>query len=511
MLKYLIGIDVGTSALKTALFTLDGRAVAQADAPYPVHYPHPGWAEQHPDDWWRALCTAMKQMLGEAGVNPRDVAAIGVAGQSWSAVLIDSQGQALNRTPIWMDTRSRACCQDAVRTIGEDAIFSISGNPLQPTYTLPKLLWYQKHQPELMRCADKVLQSNGYIVYRLTGSVTQDKSQGYGFAFFDMQHGTWNLSLARAFGISPSLLPDIGDCHQMAGHVTAEAARQTGLCEGIPVVLGGLDAACGTLGAGVYQNGQTQEQGGQAGGMSICMDHMIADRRLILSRHVVPDLWLLQGGAVGGGGLLRWIRQEFCLHEENLARSSGASAYAEMDRAAAAIPPGSEGLVFLPYMAGERSPIWDPDAKGVLFGLDYAKTRAHVIRAGMEGAAFALRHNCETAANAGAAISSLHAMGGAANSKVWTQIKADITGHTIRVPSSDTATALGAALLAGVGVGAYAGFEEAVRQTVSIRRTHVPDPAVKSLYDKAYRTYRQLYDNTKNLMKEAAHESGGIT
>ena len=500
----LIGIDIGTSGCKAALFDLDGQVLGQAEETYPVYYPQPGWAEQDPDHWWTGACRALRRLLPEASVEPGRVAGIGVAGQSWSAVLIDQDGHALGRTPIWMDTRARDCCDAATARLGENRIFAVGGNALNPSYTLPKLLWYQQQFPEMMDSADKVLQSNGYIVYRLTGSVSQDLSQGYGYAFFDMQKGAWDKPLAQDFGVRVSLLPDIVPCHQVVGHVTETAARQTGLLPGTPVVAGGLDAACGTLGAGVFRSGQTQEQGGQAGGMSICMDRMAADKRLILSRHVVPGLWLLQGGTVGGGGILRWMRDEFFAQEALLAKEQHGSVYHQMDRAAEGIAAGCDGLVFLPYMAGERSPIWDPDARGVFFGLDYAKTRAHMIRAGMEGTAFALRHNCETAEAAGAAINDLHAMGGAANSEIWTQIKADVTGYTIHVPSSDTATALGAALLAGVGTGVYDGFEQAVGKTVRIQRTHIPNSDAGKAYDKNYRIYRKLYEQLKDLMKEAA-------
>jgi xylulokinase len=284
------------------------------------------------------------------------------------------------------------------------------------------------------------------------------------------------------------------------GAVSAEAARLTGLKAGIPVVAGGLDAACGALGAGVYRAGQTQEQGGQAGGMSICMDRCVADRRLILGRHVVPETWLLQGGSVGGGGALRWMSQELCAQDGLDAAEAGTGIFQMMSAQAERVAPGSNGLLFLPYMAGERSPIWNPRAKGVFYGLDYAKTRAHMIRACMEGVAYSLRHNLQTAEEAGASAGVLHAMGGSANSRVWTQIKADVTGRRIEVPSSDVATMLGAALLAGVGVGAYGGFEAAVRDTVQMTRAHEPDPVNAPVYDHGYGQYRRLYESLKEMM-----------
>lgn len=497
----LLGIDIGTSACKTTLFQPNGTVVAQGSAAYPVLYPQPGWAEQNPKDWWRAACTATRTMLEQQRIAPAQIAGVGIDGQSWAAIPVSRDGTVLCNTPIWMDTRAAAVCDRLRDTIGEDAIFQVCGNPLQPTYTLPKVLWYREHRPEVYRQADKILQSNSYIAFRLTGQICQDLSQGYGYHCFDMQRGRWDSALCAEMGLRPSLLPEIVPCHQLIGAVTAEAAAQSGLAVGTPVVAGGLDAACGALGTGVLQPGETQEQGGQAGGMSICMDRCCADPRLILSQHVVPGRWLLQGGTVGGGGVIRWFEEQFGAAEQSAAQLRGTSSFQEMDALAAAVQAGADGAVFLPYMAGERSPIWNPDAKGVYYGLDYSKTRGHLIRASMEGVAFSLRHNLMIAQQAGAEVGRLRAMGGAANSRVWTQIKSDVTGKPIDVPSADTATTLGAALLAGVAVGVYQSFSDAVAQTVRVRRTHEPNGALAETYNAAYETYLALYTQLKPLMK----------
>ena len=502
MNTYLLGIDLGTSACKAALFTPDGAVVKQANAAYPVYYPHPGWAEQNPDEWWDGVCRAVREVLETSGINPAEIAGIGIDGQSWSAVAVDAEGKVLINNPIWMDSRSQDQCDRIAHTLGSDRVFNVCGNPLNPAYSLPKILWYKDEHPDVYAKTDKILQSNGFIAFRLTGEYSQDKSQGYGHACFDMRNAKWDYDFARDLGIRTDLLPEVCDCHQVIGRVTEKAAAETGLCAGTPVVAGGLDAACGTLGAGVYKNGQTQEQGGQAGGMSICIDKYAADERLILSCHVVPDLWILQGGTVGGGGAIKWLSEQVCAAEGMLAKENGTSIFEEMSTAAETIAPGSDGLVFLPYMSGERSPIWDIHAKGVYFGLNYAKTRAHMIRSCMEGVAFSLRHNLEIAAQAGAPVSEMHAMGGAANSRVWTQIKADVTGCTIHVPASDTASTLGAAILAGVGVGVYPDFENAVSRTVSVRRTHTPNPANYAAYDRNYNKYLKLYTQLKDLMRE---------
>ena len=500
MKEVLLGIDIGTSSCKLAAFSGDGKVLAQENKNYSVSYPRSGWAEQNPDDWWNAVCAAARGLLRN-GVSADDIRGIGVDGQSWSAIAVDRYGRVLCNTPIWMDTRAQKICRNLKVRFGEDRLFHTNGNPVQPMYTMPKVLWYQQQEPEVYRNTYKILQSNSFIVYRLTGVITQEPSQGYGWNCYDIARGAWNTELCREMGVDPALLPDIVPCHAIVGNVTEEAAQETGLPAGIPVVAGGLDAACGALGAGVLHPGETQEQGGQAGGMSICTAACQMEPHLILGAHVVPGRWLLQGGTVGGGGAVNWFEKEFCAEERALAKKKGTNSLMEMDAAAQGIPAGSEGLLFLPYLAGERSPIWDPNAKGVFYGIDFSKTRAHFARAVMEGVAYSLRHNLEVAEQAGARSETLRSMGGVANSRLWMQIKADVTGKKFVVPSSDTATALGAAILAGVGTGLYRDFEDAVQKTVTIRREFIPDPENAVVYSEGYAAYRGLYQALKNIMQ----------
>lgn len=507
MQQYLLGIDIGTSACKTALFDREGNVISTAAREYKVYYPKPGYAEQDPGEWWEAVCLAVRQMREAKQIPTEAIAGIGIDGQSWSAIAVDKKGEVLTNTPIWMDTRAVGICQEIQERIGADALFSLTGNPLQPSYSTAKVLWYQRHLPEVYAHTCKILQSNSYIAFRLTGNMTQDLSQGYGFHCFNMHTGQWDEAMCEALGIPRSFLPEICPSHAVVGTVTETAARECGLSAGIPVVAGGLDAACGALGAGVIHPGETQEQGGQAGGMSICTDTYRADPRLILGFHVVPGTWLLQGGTTGGGGVMRWLEREFGTYEQEEGKRQGKSALTLFNEAAEQIPAGSDGLVFLPYMAGERSPIWDPDAKGLFYGLDFRKTKAHFIRSAMEGVACSLRHNLEVAEQAGARVDVLRAMGGSANSLLWTQIKSDLTGKPVAVPSSDTATTLGAALLAGVGIGMYSDFEEAVKCTVREKRMHRPNPEYREVYEKTYRIYRELYPQLCELMRKEQADS----
>ena len=501
MKPYLLGIDIGTSACKAAIFDRSGEVIASASEEYPVDYPHPGWAEQDPQDWWRAVCTAIRRMAAD-GVDLSEIAGIGIDGQSWSAIPVDQAGNVLAKTPIWMDTRAQDICDEYNERVGADQIFQTAGNSLQPSYTTAKILWYRRNLPEVYRRTYKILQSNSYIAFRLTGNMTQDISQGYGLHCFNMRTGTWDEKLCEALEIPGSLLPDIFPSHAVIGTVSSQAAKESGLTAGTPVAAGGLDAACGTLGAGVVHPGETQEQGGQAGGMRICIDTYQADPRLILGYHVVPGRWLLQGGTTGGGGVMRWLEREFGAYEREAGLSRQKSSLELFNEAAEAVSPGCDGMIFLPYMSGERSPIWDPDAKGVYYGMDFGKTKGHFIRAAMEGVAYSLHHNLEIAREAGAEAEVLRAMGGSANSLLWTQIKSDITGKPIVVPSSDTATTLGAAILAGVGVGMYGSFEEAVELTVKEKRRHEPNPEHRETYERNYQIYLELYEQLKGMMKK---------
>ncbi|MFD0680209.1 MULTISPECIES: xylulokinase [unclassified Paenibacillus] len=490
---YLVGIDIGTSGCKVALFDTEGTVLFQGTEPYPTHYPQPGHAEQNPDDWWRAVCVNLQAMFKQTGVLPDQIKGIGVDGQSGAAIPVDRQGQPLRNAIIWLDRRAAPQCDQLIQTIGPDRLFEVSGNPMAPSYVTGKIRWIQQNETEAYKQSSKFLQCNSYIVYKLTGEYSQDVSQGNGLHAFNIGTKSWDYNLAEQMGIAPELLPSIYECSDIVGGVTALAASVTGLAVGTPVVAGGLDAACATLGAGAIHVGEVQEQGGQAGGMSIVMDQPIKNKKLILSCHVVKDMWILQGGTVGGGSL-NWLRREFA----GESKDSG-QFFQQVNEEAMRIRAGSEGLVFLPYMAGERSPIWDPEAKGVFIGLSYEKTRGHMARAIMEGCAFALQHNLRTAEESGARINILHSTGGAANSALWTQIKADVTEKTFKVSSSDSATTLGAAILAGVGTGIYRNYEDAVARTVRMSREQMPNSDNQQIYRTVYDIYLETYSRLQDL------------
>ncbi len=502
----LLGVDIGTSSVKATLFDTEGTALESSTKTYNLYYPHHAYVEQDPKEWWESTCAAIKECLKNSGICGNDIAAVGIAGQSWSAIPMDKYGEVICNTPIWMDTRAKAICERVNSQIGNERIFNVAKNPFKPMYSTPKIIWFKENKPEVYKKADFFLQSNSYIAYKMTGKISQDKSQCYGLHFYDMGKGVYDETLADELKVDLSKFPEISECHDVVGEIMKNAAAATGLAVGTPVVAGGLDAACGTLGAGVFRDGQTQEQGGQAGGMSICESEAIGHEKLILSNHVVSGKWLLQGGTVGGGGAMNWFNRELGFFEQIQGKKEDISSFEVLSREAGEVSLGAEGLIFLPYMSGERSPIWDENAKGVFFGLDYSKKRKHMVRALMEGVAFSLRHNVETARQAGADIESFNAMGGSANSKVWTQIKADVTGIPVNVAKSDTATTWGAAVIAGLGVGIYKDIGDAMEGRVEIKRTHEPDINKHSKYTEYYELYIEIYDKLKSTMEKLSNK-----
>lgn len=492
MKDLLLAIDQGTSGCKMTVFDIDGNVIADTTRSYETFYPHEDWVEQDCEQWWNVIVDGIRDMVSENKFKPEQIKGIGVDGISWACIPIDRNGKVLFPTMIWLDRRAKAEAEWMKQVVGETDLIQLSGNPVDACYITPKMLWLKHNYPDIFDKTDKFLQSNSFIVYRMTGKLSQDYSQGYGFHFFNMKTGQLDEEMATKLGLSTELVAPFYHSHEVVGGITQSVAELTGLCAGTPVVAGGLDAACCTLGAGVIHVGQTQEQGGQAGGMSIVTDSALIHDRLILGYHVVPDLWLLQGGTTGGGGTLNWFNKELGFFEKQVALETQKNSFEIMSEEAESIAPGSDGLVFLPYMKGERSPIWNSNAKGIFYGITFDKTRSHLIRSMMEGVAYSLRHNIETAKEVNAQVNVLTSVGGSSNSSVWTQLKADMTGCPIEVPYSDYATTLGSAILAGVGVGLYKDFEEAVQKTVRVQKRYTPNAETKKIYDEGYSMYSKI-------------------
>lgn len=503
---YIVTVDIGTSSTKTALWTLAGDLVAEASSAYALERPAPLWAEIDPERWWEALCATVAAVVSTAGAGPHDVAAIGVDAIGWTLIPTDAEFRALTPAITWLDRRAEAEAAALRATPDAERLVALAANPLDAAYITPKLVWLRRNRPAVFAAARWFLDATGYIVARLTGEPGCDLTQAYGFHCFDLAGARWDEGAARAIGVPLDRLPPLRACGALAGGLTAAAAQRIGLAAGTPVLGGCLDAAAGALGAGVTRPGQTQDQGGQAGGMGMSISSVVVEPRLILSHHVLPGQYLLQSGTVGGGSL-GWFRDVLGQIEATAASMIGATPFELFSRQAEAAPPGAGGLIFLPYMAGERTPLWSSAARGVFFGLSYSTTRGAILRAIMEGCAFAVYDNLRLAEALGFGVSEWLGAGGATHSEVWCQIKADVTGRPFvvarRADGGEGGHGLGLFALAAGALGQTSDVGALVEAMLPRRRVYEPDPQRHALYGELFGVYlslsRGLHDDFERL------------
>ncbi|MEZ4859715.1 MAG: FGGY-family carbohydrate kinase [Caldilineaceae bacterium] len=489
----LIGIDIGTTSTKAVLFDSQGVLLAQAAQEYPTAYPHPNWAEQDPEDWWRATCAVLQQIFAAPRFDAIRVAGIGVSCQAPTMAAVDQQGRPLYPALIWLDRRSEPQCTWLREQVGEDRIAGINGGRVDPYYLAPKLLWFKQHEPQRYRATHQVLQANGYVVQKLTGAFCMDRSHGPITSLFDSVHQNWSTELLTASGVDVAKLPRLADCADVVGEVTTTAAAATGLAAGTPVIAGMTDGTAAGIEAGLIQVGDAVEMTGQSTVLLICNDQPYLGTDLIPLGHAVPGRHLVVGALVASGGALRWFRDQLGEVERQEAARLGVDAFDLLSQAATQSPVGSNRLVFLPYMYGERSPIWDSDARGVFFGLSLATQKRDLVRAIMEGAAYGLRHNLEVAATAGFNAATLACVGGGARSALWNQIKANVLQRPIRLPQAATGAPFGDAIVAAAGVGLYPSVAAAVAAMVQPGATYQPQPEWSAQYDALYQIYVDLY------------------
>ena len=500
----LLGIDVGTTGVKAILADAQGALLAGAGEEYPTAYPRPNWAEQDPDDWWHAAASVLARLLhGNAAVAER-VAAVSVSSQAPTVVLVDAAGRPLHPALPWLDRRSAAQCERLHAGVGEEAIVATNGGRIDPYYLAPKLLWLRDEQPGVYRGAHRALVCNGYIVLKLTGAFTFDAAHGPLTLCFDAARNDWSGALLERMGLNPALLPPPSACGEIVGTVTPEAAQATGLPVGTPVLAGMVDATAAALEAGLVRPGDAGEMTGQSTVLIVSSDRPYLGRELIPCGHAVPGQWLVVGAQVASGGALRWVRDQLGEPERLRAAQEGADAFDLLAALAAESPPGANRLVFLPYLYGERSPIWDSDARGVFFGLSLATRKGDLVRAVMEGAAYGLRHNMEVAEAAGFRTQSLACVGGGARSALWNQIKADVIQRTVHLPRAATGAPMGNAILAAAAAGLHPNVTAAVAAMVAPGRAFAPDPSNAPRYDALYAVYRGLYPALKGLFAQLA-------
>jgi xylulokinase len=493
--QFILTVDVGTSSTKTSLWTEAGQLVAHAASAYDLQRSEPLWAEIDGDIWWQAVCETIRTVLATSKVAPASIAGIGVDGVGWTLIPVDRAGNALHPAMIWLDRRAEQETNWLKSLPEAERLVNLDANPLDAAYITPKLLWLKKNHPRIFDAAYKFLDATGFIVSRFTGEFVCDYTQAYGYHFFDIRNEKWDQSAAQIIGIPLEKMPQLVGSTEIAGAVTEKAAHQTGLKPGLPVIAGCLDAAVGALGSGVTKPGQTNEQGGQAGGVGISLDHIVVEPRLIFSHHVVPGQYLLQAGTVGGGSL-GWFRDQFGHPEVNTANLLGISPFELFSQQVEKSKPGANGLIFLPYMAGERTPLWSSIARGVFFGLSYKTTRADILRAIMEGCAFAVYDNLQIAAEHGATVDEFLGSGGATQSAVWCQIKADVYGKPFivarRADGGEGGHSLGLFALTAFGVGLSNDIGARVSDLLPTRQVFEPSMENHALYQELFAIYRSL-------------------
>lgn len=498
---YILAVDLGTSATKAGVFNLSGQELGTATAEYPTEYPQPTWAQQDASHWWQAAVTTIKGSIEQAKIPPGAVKAVSVSGQAPSCLAIDKQGEPLRPAIIWIDRRATEEVEWIAEHVGAQEVQRVAGNYIDGYFGGPKWLWFRNKEPELFERTWKILQAHSYIVFKLTGEIVTDYSHaGLCSPCFDLQKKEWSQDMCTELGIPVSMLPQVLPSHQIVGAINEAGAQASGLTVGTPVVTGGGDFACATLGCGVIKVGQAAQMLGTAGNLLVPIGEKIdPDPRLLNTVHVTGDYLTL--GSIYAGGVLQWFRDQLGEPEIAEGESSDKSAYRLLDEKAGGVPPGAEGLILLPYLMGERTPIWDPYARGVYIGITPYHTRAHMYRAALEGVAFAFRHMVEIIEQQGVAIEEVIAVNGGARSPLWRQIFADILNARINYYVGGAATLLGDVTLAGIGAGFFPGFE-VVNEWQEIVETQEPNSKLGDLYARYYALYRQIYLQLKEQFIE---------
>ena len=505
-MPYLIGVDIGTSGTKTILIDETGKVLAHAMQEYPLYSPKPLWSEQNPLDWWNASFTTIKAVLQKSGIDPREVAGVGLSGQMHGSVFLDEANEVIRPALLWNDQRTQAECDWITETVGKRRVVELISNPVLTGFTAGKIVWLRNHEPHNYSRVKKVLLPKDFVRLKLTGEFATEVSDASGTALFDVRKRNWSYEMLAAIGISADWMPKCYESFEISGRITQEASKLTGLPSGTPVVGGGGDQAAGAVGNGIVETGIVSSTVGTSGVVFAFSDEPRVDPNLRLHTfcHAVPGKWHLMGVMLSAGGSLQWYRDTLCMPEKAIAPALGKDPYDLICEEASRAPVGSEGLIFLPYLTGERSPYADANARGVMFGLTRRSDRTHIARAVLEGVAYGLYDSFKIMQEMNLPVSQVRASGGGARSEIWRQIQADITGQPHVTISVDEGPAFGVALLAGVGSGVYASIEEACRATIQIKASTPPIPSNHAAYQKFHALYQKLYAHLKDDFAEVA-------
>ncbi len=499
-MKYLLGSDIGTSGTKTVLFDLEGRAVASHTAEYPLYQPHNGWAEQEPEDWWNGFVEGVKAVIAESGADASDIGGIGLSGQMHGLVMLGKNDEVLRRSIIWCDQRTAKECAFMEETVGRKRLIEITANPAMTGFTASKILWVMRNEPEVYEKCVKIMLPKDYIRYRLTGEFATEVSDASGMQLMDVAGRCWSDELLSLLSIDKGLLGKMYESPDVTGRVSESAANITGLAKDTPVAGGAGDNAAAAIGAGVCRQGSAFNTIGSSAVIYAVSDKLNIDLggRVHSLCASVPGKWTVMSCTQAAGISLKWLRDTCCSAEIEEAVKLGVDPYVIMDKMAAEIPAGADKLIYLPYLMGERSPHPDSDCRGVFFGLSAMHTRAHLIRSVLEGVAFSQRECMDVFKEMGVPVDDMTVCGGGGRSKLWRQILSDVYGCNISVLNADEGGALGAALLAGVGAGAFESVEQACEQVVSKRVAAAPDKVKSAEYEPYFDIYKKLYLSLKN-------------
>lgn len=502
-MRYILAHDLGTSGNKATLYSEEGAQVASATVAYPTRYFNGTWAEQEPEAWWRAVCGSTRTLLAQASVAPAEIAVVALSGQMMGCTPVDARGRALRPSILYCDQRATRETAALLERISMRDFYGICGHRASASYTLEKLMWLRENEPEVFRQTHKTLCAKDYINCRLTGVMATDFSDASGTNAFDLNRFAWSEKLLGLAGIDGSLFPDAVDSTTIIGGVTAEAARETGLAAGTPVAAGGGDGSAAGVGVGCVRPGSAYNCLGSSSWIGLTVEKPIVDAemRTMNWAHCVPGYLHPSGTMQTAGSSFKWLAEQLCGAESEAAQAQGQSAYALIDEAIAAVPPGANGLLFLPYMLGERTPWWNPDARGAFIGLQLASTREDMMRAVMEGIAMSLGLITDIF-RAHVPINALTVIGGGARSGVWRQILADACGCPVQTLTSRAeATSMGAAIVGGVACGLFRDFD-VVSRFVTVDQTVAPRAETVALYRRRRALMERAYHGLVEVYAE---------
>ncbi len=499
-MKYLIGIDLGTSGTKTVLFDECGKALASSTVEYPMYQPQNGYAEQDPLDWWNATCETSKAVIKEAGINPSDISGIGISGQMHGLVMLDENGKVLRNSIIWCDGRTEKQCEEITNTIGKERLIELTANPALTGFTLGKILWVRDNEPEIFEKCKRVLLPKDYVRYCLTGEFATEVSDASGMNLLDIKTRDWCDEIIEKLNLDKSIFAKVYESIDITGYVTDEASQITGIAKGTPVVGGAGDNAAAAVGMGVVKSGRAFTTIGTSGVIFAHTDKPNVDPqgRVHTFCAAVPGAYTAMSCTLSAGFSLKWFRDNFCTSEMETADGMGVDPYYLMDKQAEKIEIGADKLIFLPYLMGERSPLLDSKARGAFIGLSGIHNKYNMLRAVMEGVMYSQKTCLEVLKEMDVLPKEMLACGGGGTSPLWRQMMADVFDCPVNTISNKEGPALGVALLAAVGTGIYKNLEEACEKTIEYKVPQNPIEENVEKYDKVYDIFKGLYPMLKD-------------